>query len=92
MITRTLTQVKVFDIKAQGDMIGGHGWSDFISGLTWVNGQVWESDSECERCLNEAIADWQNRREKNPWGTTSYKPEITIYWKTITVDEKTLDS
>lgn len=89
MITRTLTQVKVFDVKAHGDVVGGHGWSESIPGLSWVNGQVWESDAECERCLNEAIADWQNRRDKNPWGTTSHKPELVIYWQTIAVKEET---
>ena len=88
MITRTLTQIKVFDVKAHSDEIGGHGWSHRIPGLNWVNGRVWESDAECEQCLNEAIADWQNRRDKNPWGTTSHKPELAIYWQTIAVDEK----
>ena len=86
MITRTLTQVKVFDVKAYSDMVCGHGWSDSIPGLDWVNGRVWESDAECEQCLNEAIADWQKRRKENPWGTTSHKPELFIYWQTI--DEK----
>ena len=87
MVTRTLTQVKVFDVKAHSDVVGGHGWSDSIPGLNWVNGQVWESDAKCEQCLNEAIADWRNRRDKNPWGTTSHKPELVIYWQTIAVDE-----
>lgn len=90
MITRTLTQVKVFDIKAQGDMIGGQGWFDSIPSLNWVNGQIWESDAECEKCLEEAIVDWQKRRSENPWGTTSHKPEIVIYWKTITDNDNTL--
>ena len=88
MVTRTLTQVKVFDVKAHSDVVGGHGWSDSIPGLNWVNGRVWESDAKCEQCLNEAIADWRNRRDKNPWGTTSHKPELVIYWQTIAVDEK----
>lgn len=30
MITRTLTQIKVFDVKAHSDEIGGHGWSHLI--------------------------------------------------------------
>lgn len=88
MITRTLTQVKVFDVKASGEVIGGQGWFDTIPGLNWAEAQVWESDAECERLLNEAIADWQERRNKNPWGTTPRKPELIIYWKTITADEK----
>lgn len=87
MITRTLTQVKVFDVKAHGEVIGGHGWSDSIPGLNWVNGQVWESDAECERCLNEAITDWRNRRNKNPWGTTYHKPELVVYWQTVDIQE-----
>lgn len=91
MVTRILTQIKVFDIKAHGEVIGGHGWSDSIPGFTWVNGQVWESDVECEKCLNEAIADWQNRRKTNYWGITSNKPELFIYWQTIEVDGKPLD-
>ena len=88
MITRTLTQVKVFDVKAQGDILGGHGWCDDIPGLEWVKGRVWENDAECEQCLNEAIADWQARRDRNPWGTTSHKPELVIYWQTIAINEK----
>lgn len=87
MVTRTLTQVKVFDVKAHSDVVGGHGWCDSIPGLSWVNGQIWESDAKCEQCLNEAIADWRNRRDKNPWGTTSHKPELVIYWQTIAVDD-----
>ena len=88
MVTRTLTQVKVFDVKAHQDVIYEQGMQPWtISGLSWVNGRVWESDAECERCLNEAIADWRNRRAENPWGTTSHKPELVIYWQTIAVDE-----
>jgi hypothetical protein len=52
-----------------------------------VNGQTWKSDAECEQCLNEAIADWQDRRSKNPWGTTSHKPELVVYWQTIDIQE-----
>lgn len=88
MITRTLTQIKVFDVKANGELIGGQGGFGTIPELNWVEGKVWESDEECERLLNEAIADWQERRNKNRWGTTPHKPELIIYWKTITVDEK----
>jgi hypothetical protein len=88
MITRTLTQVKVFDVKTRQDVMYEQGMQPWvIPGLTWVNGQVWESDAKCERCLNEAIADWRNRRDENPWGTTSHKPELVVYWQTIAVDE-----
>ena len=88
MITRTLTQVKVFDVKAHQDVICEQGMQPWkIPGLSWVNGRVWESDVECERYLNEAIADWQTRRNENPWGTTSHKPELVIYWQTIAVNE-----
>ena len=88
MVTRTLTQAKVFDVKSHSDVVFCQGWSYPVPGLNWVNGRMWESDAECERCLNEAIADWQNRRNENPWGTTSHKPELAIYWQTIAVDEK----
>ena len=88
MVTRTLTQVKVFDVKSHSDVICEQGMQPWqIPGLSWVNSRVWESDAECERCLNEAIADWRNRRSENSWGTTSHKPELVIYWQTIAVDE-----
>jgi hypothetical protein len=88
MITRTVRQVKVFDVKAHQDVIHEQGMQPWINpGLTWVNGQVWESDAECERCLNEAIADWRNRRNENRWGTTSHKPELVVYWQTVDIQE-----
>lgn len=88
MVTRILKQVKVFDIKSHSDTINMQGWSDHIPGLTWVNGQTWENDAECERCLQSAIDDWEYRRKNNPWGTTSHKPELVIYWQTFSVKEE----
>lgn len=83
MTTRTITQAKVFDIKARGTSLMGHGFSDYIKGITWVEGYPWESDEECNKLLEIAIAEWEERRNENPWGTTSYKPELRIYWKNI---------
>ena len=88
MITRVVRQVKVFDVKAHQDVIHEQGMQPWvIPGLSWVNGQVWESDAKCERCLNEAIADWRNRRNENPWGTTHHKPELVVYWQTVDIQE-----
>ena len=87
MITRTVKQLKVFDIKSSADMLCGHGYCDTIPSITWVDGQPWESTEECDRLYAEAYADWERRRTENPWGTTSYKPELKIYWKTISIDE-----
>lgn len=87
MITRTVKELKVFDIKSSGDMLCGHGYCDSIPSIAWVDGQPWESTEECDRLYAEAYADWERRRDKNPWGTTSYKPELKIYWKTISIDE-----
>ena len=81
METRTITEIKVFDIVAQGDVLSGHGYCDYIPSITWVKGQVWESDAQCEKLLQQAIKDWEMRRESNPWGTTDYKPQLKIYWK-----------
>lgn len=88
MMTRTLKQVKVFDIKAYGQTLSGHGYFDEIPGIIWNNGRVWESEEECDRLLNAAINDWKNRRNANPWGTTGHKPELKVYWKTIAVVEE----
>jgi hypothetical protein len=33
--------------------------------------------------LENAIKDWEEKRNTNPWGTTDYKPELKIYWITI---------
>ena len=88
MITRILKQVKVFDVKAHPEVVYEQGMKPWtIPGLSWVNGRVWESDTECERYLNEAIADWQDRIKKEPWATTSHKPELVVYWQTIDVQE-----
>ena len=88
MITRIVQQIKVFDVKAHQDVICEQGMQPWIiPGLSWVNGQIWENDAECERRLNEAIADWQNRRKENPWGTTSHKPELVVYWQTVGIQE-----
>ena len=87
MITRTLKQVKVFDVKARGTTLMGHGWSESIPGLTWVNGQIWESDAECDQCLQSAVEDWEHRLKDNPWGTTTNKPQVSVYWQTIAIDE-----
>lgn len=87
MVTRTVKQLKVFDIKSHADQICGHGYCDRVPGLTWVNGQAWESTEECDRLYAEACADWERRRSENPWGTTSYRPELQIYWQIIGIDE-----
>jgi hypothetical protein len=83
MITRTITQAKVFDIKARGITLMCHGFSDYVKGITWVEGYPWESDEDCNKLLDTAIAEWEERRRDNPWGTTSHKPELIIYWKNI---------
>jgi hypothetical protein len=33
--------------------------------------------------LENAIKDWEEKRNTNPWGTTDCKPELKIYWITI---------
>lgn len=68
MVTRTLKQVKVFNIRAYSQTLSGHGYYDEIPGITWNLGQVWESDEECARLLEAAIADWENRRTKKSLG------------------------
>ncbi len=83
MITRTITQAKVFDVKARGTSLIGHGFSDYVEGITWVEGYPWESDEDCNKLLDIAIAEWEERRREDPWRTTSYKPELKIYWKNI---------
>lgn len=88
MITRTLKQMKVFDIRACSQTLSGHGYCDEIPGITWAKGQVWESEEECARLLKEAFADWEERRNKNPWGTTGHEPKLNVYWETIEKGEE----
>lgn len=88
MITRTVKQVKVFDIKSHSDMFGINDNYTFVPGLTWVNGQVWESDEECQRLYKEAFIDWRHRRDTNPIKTTAYQPELVVYWQVIEVQEE----
>ena len=87
MMTRTLKQVKMFDVKAKGQTLISHGYYEKIPGITWVEKRIWESDAECERCLNEAIKDWNERHKKNGWDTTDKEPEVIVYWETIEINE-----
>lgn len=83
MITRVLEQVKVFDIIAEGSTLRGMGYYTEIPELVYAKEEIWESDEACAQALENAIKDWKMQREKNCWGTTSYEPELEIYWKTI---------
>lgn len=85
MVTRTVVEKKVFDIKSHADMICGHGYCDKIPGLNWAECQEWVSDEECDRLLAAATADWERKREDNPWGTTSHQPQLEIYWIPIEI-------
>ena len=83
MVTRVLEQVKVFDIIAEGSIIRGMGDYEEIPELIYAKEEIWESDEVCAQILENAIKDWEMRREKRCWSTTSYKPELKIYWKTV---------
>ena len=82
-VTRTLKQIKVFDIIAQGQWISGHGYGYAIDGIVYSKEQIFESDENCTELLNQAIENWEERRNKNPWGTTDHKPKLITYWKTV---------
>ena len=88
MITRTITQAKVFSIVAQGVSLSGHGFSDYLPSITYAKDVYWESEEQCAQMLENAIEEWEEQRKANSWGTTNNKPEIQIYWITI---QKTLD-
>jgi hypothetical protein len=83
MVTRTITQVKAFSIVASGDILSGHGYCDCIPSITYAKDIYWESEEQCAQMLENAINEWEEQRRANPWGTTSHKPEIKIYWLTI---------
>lgn len=88
MITRMVKQVKVFDVASRSDVVHEQGMQPWrIPGLSWASERTWENDAECEKLLQFAIKDWESRREANPWGTTSYKPELKVYWKIIDIQE-----
>ena len=88
MVTRTVKQVKVFDIIAKDDVISVQGFCDTIPGITYANGVLWESDELCELALQAAIKDWKKRRNEDAWGTTSKKPQLDIYWKLVEMSEE----
>jgi hypothetical protein len=83
MITRTITQAKAFSIVAQGMTLSGHGYCDCIPSITYAKDAYWESEEQCTQMLENAIKDWEEKRNTNPWGTTNCKPELKIYWITI---------
>ena len=85
METRILKQVKMFDIKAYGQTLSGHGYTDTIPTLTWAEEQIWESDDKCQLLLNNAIAEWQDKQKKNPWNTPLKQPELMVYWQTVKI-------
>lgn len=88
MVTRTVKQVKVFDIIAMDGAISVQGFYEKIPGITYAKGLPWESDELCELALQAAIKDWKKRRDECIWGTTSNKPQLNIYWKTVEVSEE----
>lgn len=83
MITRTITQAKVFSIVAQGTTISCQGYCDYNPPITYAKDVYWESEEQCAKMLENAIKEWKEQRNANPWGTTNYKPELKIYWITI---------
>ena len=85
MVTRTVVEKKVFDIKAHADQVSMQGFFYDIPGLNWAECQEWVSDEECDRLLAAATADWERKREDNPWGTTSHQPQLEIYWIPIEI-------
>lgn len=91
MITRTLKQVKVFDIKAKSELLIGHGFSHLLPEIQWVKEQIWESEEECNKLLQEAITDWENRQKTNSLEITPNKPELIIYWQTVKIEENSKD-
>ena len=88
MKTRIVKQIKVFDIKASGQYLGGHGFNVDVPAIIYCENQIWESDEQCSRLLQESIKNWEERKERDCWGTTSHKPSLDIYWKTISVKEE----
>lgn len=85
MVTRTVVEKKVFSIRSNGQMMCGQGYLYDIDPIVWADGQDWVSDEECDRLLAEATTDWEQQRKENPWGTTSYQPELKIYWVPIEI-------
>lgn len=82
-VFRTLKQVKVFDIIAQGSCVSGHGSSYELPSIIYHQSLIFESDTQCEILLNKALEDYEEKYRHNCWGTTSNKPKLTIYWKTL---------
>ena len=85
MVTRTVVEKKVFDIRSNGEVMCGHGYSYDVCSIVWVDGQDWVSDEECARLLADATADWERKREENFWGITSCRPQLEIYWVPIEI-------
>ena len=88
MFTRIVKQIKVFDIKSRADVIGINDNYTYIPGLTWVNGQIWKSDEECQHLYQKALSDWRHKRDINPTETTAYQPELVVYWQTVNIQEE----
>jgi hypothetical protein len=85
MMTRTLTQKKVFDICCKGTTLSGHGYYADIEGIDFIEEQEWENDEKCNELLNHYTEEWKKMRKENPHGTTNYAPELFVYWKTIEI-------
>lgn len=85
MVTRTVVEKKVFDIRSNGQTMCGHGDTYSIDPIVWADGREWVSDEECDCLLANAIDDWKQKRKDNPWITTSHKPELKIYWIPIEI-------
>ena len=88
MVTRTIKQVKVFDIIADDCVLSGHGFYETIPGIKYAQGEPWVSDELCEIALQVAVEDWKKRSKENVWGTTSNRPELYIYWQVVETSEE----
>lgn len=81
METRTITQTKYFDIKANGQILSGHGYCDELPTIWYHKQAVWESEEQCKMLLKQAHEQWEKEYKQNPWGVTGHEPKLVVYWE-----------
>lgn len=74
-VERTLKQIKVFDICAEGTL------SDFDK--YYAKEEIWESDEKCNEILENA-----KKTENAERHTGRSQPVLHVYWKTIEISEE----
>lgn len=79
---RIKVEEKYFKIVSDDFFLCGHGYNDINKGKVYYEG-LFISEEDCKNKLDMAIQEWESF---NTW-CRPHKPELQIFWKTLTIQE-----